>query len=230
MIDRLVLTRLMQGDTPRFVLVFDGVKKGNSFRHELFEDYKANRPPCPMDLVPQFDLVRDAALAYGIPCLEANGYEADDVIATLSTMALKDGVDVDVYSSDKDLMQLVTSSDFEPSLQMIDPMKMERVISYVEVQNKWGVPPEKLGDVLALAGDSSDNIPGVPGIGPKIAATLINEYGSLDKLLSNLHSIKQKGRREKLLSNVENVSQFYLMLKSNVTIYLYNTYIFLTCL
>lgn len=205
MINRLILTRSIRGDRPRFALIFDGVRKRKSFRHELYEEYKSNRPPCPVDLVPQFDLVRDAAIAYGIPCLEANGYEADDVIATLSTMALEDGVDVNIVSSDKDLMQLVTPSNIEPSLQMIDPMKMGRVLDDKEVEKKWGVTPEKLGDVLALAGDSSDNIPGVPGIGPKTAATLINEYGDLEGLLSNLESIKQKGRREKLMLNVDQV-------------------------
>ena len=210
MINRLILQRCLQGERPRLALVFDGVQNKKSFRHELFEDYKANRPPCPVDLVPQFDLVKQATKAYGIPCLEVECYEADDVIATIGTEALESGIDVNILSSDKDLMQLVTSptsssSVEKVSLQMVDPMKMGKVVQYKDVIEKWGVPPGKLGDVLALAGDSSDNIPGVPGIGPKIAATLINEYGSLEELLGNLESIKQKGRREKLMENIDMV-------------------------
>jgi DNA polymerase-1 len=155
-----------------------------------------------MDLIPQFDLIRDAATAYGICQIEANNYEADDVIATLATMALAEGVDTNILSGDKDLMQLVTAKDEMPSVHIIDPMTMSRV-TYDEVVEKWGVPPEHLGDLLALAGDSSDNVPGVPGIGPKIAAALIDEYGSLEQLLEQVDSVKQKGRREKLQANID---------------------------
>jgi len=200
MLNRLVLNRSLSGDQPRIVLVFDS--KGKNFRHEMYPDYKANRGPCPEDLVPQFDLIREAATAYGIDQIEAPAFEADDVIATLATMARKEGINVHVLSGDKDLMQLVTPPGEEPSINMIDPKEMIRV-TYDVVVDKFGVPPALLGDVLALAGDKSDNIPGVPGIGPKIASTLINEYGSLGVLLERAGEIKQKARREKLLSNTE---------------------------
>lgn len=200
MLNRLVLNRSLSGDQPRIVLVFDS--NGKNFRHEMYPDYKANRGPCPEDLVPQFDLIREAATAYGIDQIEAPSFEADDVIATLATMAREEGINVHVLSGDKDLMQLVTPPGEEPSINMIDPKEMIRV-TYDVVVDKFGVPPNLLGDVLALAGDKSDNIPGVPGIGPKIASTLINEYGSLDLLLECAGEIKQKARREKLLSNTE---------------------------
>ena len=200
MLNRLVLNRSLSGDQPRIVLVFDS--KGKNFRHEMYSDYKANRGPCPEDLVPQFDLIREAASAYGIDQIEAPSFEADDVIATLATMAREEGINVHVLSGDKDLMQLVTPPGEEPSINMIDPKEMIRV-TYDVVVEKFGVPPNLLGDVLALAGDKSDNIPGVPGIGPKIASTLINEYGSLEVLLKRAREIKQKARREKLLSNTE---------------------------
>jgi len=200
MLNRLVLNRLLAGGQPRIVLVFDA--KGKTFRHEMYPEYKANRSPCPVDLVPQFDLIRDAARAYGIDQIEAPTYEADDVIATLARMAREEGVNVHVLSGDKDLMQLVTPADAVPSVNMIDPKEMVRVTADV-VTDKWGVPPALLGDVLALAGDSSDNIPGVPGIGPKIARDLINEYGSLETVLERAEEIKQKARRTKLIENAE---------------------------
>ena len=209
---------------PRIVLVFDS-KDGTNFRKELYPEYKANRKACPVDLIPQFDHVRDAADAYGILQLEAAGYEADDVIATIATKALEEGCFVNILSGDKDLMQLVTrekaqeindgvndegssSYYYQPCIQLIDPMNMVR-FDYNGVIDKWGVQPEQLGDVLALAGDTSDNIPGVPGIGPKIAASLIEEYGTLDELIGNLDSVKQKGRREKLKENIELVSSHF---------------------
>jgi 5'-3' exonuclease len=200
MLNRLILNRMVGGERPRLVLVFDA--KGKTFRHDLYPEYKGNRPSAPMDLIPQFDLIRDVATAYGICQLEANSFEADDVIATLVTMALEEGVDTNILSGDKDLMQLVTAKDDMPSCHIIDPMTMSRV-TYDQVVEKWGVPPEHLGDLLALAGDSSDNIPGVPGIGPKIAAALIDEFGSLEKLLEQVDSVKQKARREKLKANVD---------------------------
>jgi DNA polymerase-1 len=201
MLNRLVLSRMLEGERPRLVLVFDS--KGKTFRHDLYDEYKANRKECPMDLIPQFDLIREAAEAYGIQQIEASNFEADDVIATLATMALKEGVDANILSGDKDLMQLITPQDMFPSIQMVDPMTMSRV-SHDVVVSKWGVTPDKLGDVLALAGDSADNIPGVPGIGPKIAASLITEYGSLDELLEQVDNVQQKARREKLKDNVGN--------------------------
>ena len=200
MLNRLVLNQSLAGDQPRIVLVFDS--KGKTFRHDMYPDYKANRGPCPEDLVPQFDLIREAATAYGIDQIEAPSFEADDVIATLATMAREEGVNVNVLTGDKDLMQLVTPPDEDPSINMIDPKEMIRV-TYDVVVDKFGVPPALLGDVLALTGDKSDNIPGVPGIGPKIASSLINEYGSLEVLLDHAGEIKQKARREKLLSNTE---------------------------
>jgi len=198
MLNRLVLNKLLEGKTPRILLVMDA--KGKTFRHDMYPEYKANRKACPVDLVPQFDLVRAAADAYGILQLEAPTYEADDVIATLAHMAIQDGVNVDIFSSDKDLMQLVTDSGASPSINTVDPMTMKR-FEYEHVVEKWGVPPNKLGDVLALAGDASDNIPGVPMIGPKIAASLINEFGGLEALLEKADTIPQKGRRERLMEN-----------------------------
>jgi 5'-3' exonuclease len=200
MLNRLILNRMVSGERPRLVLVFDS--PGKTFRHDIYPEYKGNRKAAPMDLIPQFDLIRDAATAYGIPQIEAPTFEADDVIATLATMALEEGVDANILSGDKDLLQLVTGKDEVPSVHIIDPMTMSRV-TYDQVFEKWGVGPEDLGDVLGLAGDSADNIPGVPGIGPKIAATLISEYGSLDKLLEQVDSVKQKARREKLKANAD---------------------------
>lgn len=200
MLNRLILNRMVSGERPRLVLVFDA--KGKTFRHDLYPEYKGNRPSAPMDLIPQFDLIRDVATAYGICQIEADTFEADDVIATLVRMALEEGVDTNILSGDKDLMQLVTAKDDMPSCHIIDPMTMSRV-TYDQVVEKWGVPPEHLGDLLALAGDSSDNIPGVPGIGPKIAAALIDEFGSLEKLLEQVDSVKQKARREKLKANLD---------------------------
>jgi DNA polymerase-1 len=132
-------------------------------------------------------------------------------------MALEEGVDTNILSGDKDLMQLVTAKDEMPSCHIIDPMTMSRV-TYDQVVEKWGVPPEHLGDLLALAGDSSDNIPGVPGIGPKIAAALIDEFGSLEKLLEQMDSVKQKARREKLKANVDQarMSRILVELERNV--------------
>lgn len=200
MLNRMILNRMLAGERPRLVLVFDA--KGKTFRHDLYPEYKGHRPTAPVDLIPQFDLIREAATAYGVCQLEATNFEADDVIATLATMALEEGIDTNILSSDKDLMQLVTLKDQVPSVHMIDPMTMSRT-TYDQVVEKWGVAPELLGDVLALAGDSADNIPGVPGIGPKIAAALIGEFGTLDTLLEQVDSVKQKGRRAKLKDNQE---------------------------
>jgi DNA polymerase-1 len=168
----------------------------------LYPKYKANRLQRPIDLIPQFDLVREAATAYGIPGMEASGFEADDVIATLATQALSEGIDTHILSGDKDLMQLVTPPGVAPYVHMIDPMSMSRVDHDVVVE-KWGVPPEKIGDILALAGDTADNIPGVPGIGPKIAASLLEEYGSLEEIFRHVDGIKQSARREKLIEHQE---------------------------
>ena len=176
-------------------IVFD--KSEVTFRNKLYPDYKAHRPPAPDDLIPQFGLIRDAVRAFDLPCLEQSGFEADDLIATYVRQACERGASATIVSSDKDLMQLVTDC-----VQMYDTMK-DRRIGIPEVIEKFGVPPEKVVDVQALAGDSTDNVPGVPGIGVKTAAQLIIEYGDLDQLLFRAGEIKQPKRREALLENAE---------------------------
>ena len=153
-------------------VIFDASEK--TFRNEIYKDYKAHRPPAPEELVPQFPLIRDAVKAFNIACIEQNGYEADDLIATYTKETLAAGGDVTIVSSDKDLMQLV-----QPGVSMLDTMK-NKTIGPDEVRERFGVPPDKVVDVQALAGDSTDNVPGVPGIGVKTAAELINEYGDLE--------------------------------------------------
>lgn len=151
----------------------------------------------------QFDLIKDMASAYGVQQILAEGYEADDVIATLASRGVERGVNVNVVSSDKDLMQLVDDGgEGRGSCVLIDPMKQKRV-GVEQVMEKWGVTPDKLGDVLALAGDTADNIPGVKGIGPKIASGLINEYGGLEELLGRTDEVKQNKRREALQEYTE---------------------------
>lgn len=201
LLNKLILTPLLKGEQPRVVMVFDS-KDGTNFRKILYPDYKANRQACPEDLIPQFDFVKEAADAYGILTLEAAGYEADDVIATIATKAMEEGTHVNILSGDKDLMQLVTMDNGGACIELIDPMKMVRY-SHEKVIEQWGVEPSQLADVLALAGDSSDNIPGVPGIGPKIAASLIQEYGTLENVLECVDEIKQKARKQKIKENVE---------------------------
>jgi len=170
-----------------------------TFRNTLYPDYKANRPDLPEDLRPQFPLTREATRAFNVACLETEGYEADDIIATLAREAVKAGGSCTIISSDKDLMQLVG-----PGIDMFDPMKT-RAIGPDEVMEKFGVPPEKVIDVQSLAGDSVDNIPGAPGIGLKTAALLINEYGDLDTLLARAAEIKQPKRREALMDNADKI-------------------------
>src|SRR5215470_11890492 len=176
-------------------IVFD--KSEVTFRNKLYPDYKAHRPPAPDDLIPQFSLIRDAVRAFDLPCLEQNGFEADDLIATYARLATERGATTTIVSSDKDLMQLVTDR-----VVMYDTMK-DRRIGIPEVIEKFGVPPEKVVEVQALAGDSTDNVPGVPGIGVKTAAQLIVEYGDLEQLLFRATEIKQPKRREALLENAE---------------------------
>ena len=153
-------------------IIFD--KSEITFRNKLYPDYKAHRPPAPDDLIPQFSLIRDAVRAFDLPCLEQGGFEADDLIATYARIAGERGATTTIVSSDKDLMQLVTDK-----VTMYDTMK-DRRIGIAEVIEKFGVPPEKVVEVQALAGDSTDNVPGVPGIGIKTAAQLIVEYGDLE--------------------------------------------------
>src|SRR5689334_1354887 len=176
-------------------IIFD--KSEVTFRNDIYKDYKAHRPPAPDDLIPQFSLIRDAVRAFDLPCLEQIGFEADDLIATYARQACERGANTTIVSSDKDLMQLVNDC-----VTMFDTMKDKR-IGIPEVIEKFGVPPEKVVEVQALAGDSTDNVPGVPGIGVKTAAQLIVEYGDLEQLLFRATEIKQPKRREALLENAE---------------------------
>ena len=176
-----------------FAVIFDSARK--TFRNEIYSDYKANRAEAPDDLAPQFDYIRKSVLAFNLPSLELINYEADDLIATYVEMILKEGAKVTIVSSDKDLMQL-----YKKNVRIYDPMK-NKFISEEDIKNKFGVGASKVIDVQALAGDSSDNVPGVPGIGVKTAAELINKYGDLEKLLKSAHEIKQNKRRETLIEN-----------------------------
>ena len=182
------------GVTPtHFAVIFDYSSK--TFRNELYPEYKANRSAPPEDLIPQFGLIRHATRAFDLPCLEMEGFEADDLIATYARIATEAGADTTIISSDKDLMQLVSET-----VSMYDPMK-DKEINIPEVIEKWGVPPHMMIDLQALMGDSVDNIPGVPGIGQKTAAQLLEEYGDLDTLLARAGEIKQNKRRETLIEN-----------------------------
>ena len=176
-------------------VIFD--YSGKTFRNDLYSAYKANRPPAPEDLVPQFPLTRAATRAFNVACIEIEGFEADDIIGTLSHQARDAGGRVTIISSDKDLMQLVGGG-----VEMLDPMKNKR-IDREGVEEKFGVGPERVVDVQALAGDSVDNVPGAPGIGIKTAALLINEYGDLETLLARAEEIKQPKRRQTLIENAE---------------------------
>src|SRR6185437_5588584 len=170
---------------------------GKTFRDQIYDKYKANRSAPPEDLVPQFPLIREAAKAFNVTVCELEGYEADDLIATYAKMALEAGGTCTIVSSDKDLMQLI-----RPGVEMMDPIKKIK-LGPEAVFEKFGVTPDKVVDVQALAGDSTDNVPGVPGIGVKTAAQLITEYGSLEALLDRAGEIKQPKRREALQTNAE---------------------------
>ncbi|MDB9924439.1 DNA polymerase I [Planktomarina sp.] len=193
-----MLQRYVEGnngpDAPTHVaVIFD--HSGKSFRNQMYDKYKANRPPTPEDLVPQFPLTRDATRAFNISCKEVEGFEADDIIATLATQARNAGGSCTIISSDKDMMQLVGGGVF-----MLDAMK-NKLIDREGVVEKFGVYPERVVDVQALAGDSADNVPGAPGIGIKTAALLVNEFNTLEELLDRANEIKQPKRRESLLDN-----------------------------
>ncbi|MCO5073441.1 MAG: DNA polymerase I [Rhizobiaceae bacterium] len=201
------------GITPtHFAVIFDYSSK--TFRNALYPEYKANRSAPPEDLVPQFGLIRKATAAFGLPCLEMDGYEADDLIATYARLANEAGGSTTIISSDKDLMQLVG-----PTVSLYDPMK-DREINVPEVIEKWGVPPEKMVDLQALMGDSIDNIPGVPGIGQKTAAQLLEMFGDLDTLLERAGEIKQQKRRESIIEHAEKarISRELVRLKNDVPI------------
>ncbi|MDF0541129.1 DNA polymerase I [Sphingobium sp. H39-3-25] len=172
-------------------------KGSHTFRNDMYDKYKANRPPAPEDLVPQFPMIRDATRAFSLPCIEEAGFEADDLIASYTRAAVAAGWHVTIVSSDKDLMQLI-----QPGVDMYDTMKNERRgADYV--MGKFGVKPEQLGDVLALMGDSVDNVPGVPGIGPKTASKLITEYGDLESVLAAAPGMKKSKMQENLLEHAE---------------------------
>ncbi len=201
------------GVTPtHFAVIFDYSSK--TFRNALYDQYKANRTAPPEDLIPQFGLIRQATRAFNLPCIEKEGFEADDLIATYARMAETAGAGVTIISSDKDLMQLVT-----PNVSMYDSMK-DKQISIPDVIEKWGVPPEKMIDLQAMTGDSTDNVPGIPGIGPKTAAQLLEEFGDLDTLLARAGEIKQQKRRENILANAElaRLSRQLVMLKTDTPI------------
>ena len=208
-----LLEDLKADDEPtHLACVFD--KSAITFRNELYDQYKAHRPDPPADLVPQFPLVRDAAIAFGTPALEMTGYEADDLIATYARQAEALGARVSIVSSDKDLMQLVSEK-----VRLLDTMK-DRQIRAPEVEEKFGVRPERVIDVQALCGDSVDNIPGVPGIGIKTAAQLIQEFGSLEALLERTGEIKQPKRRESLIEHADKarLSKILVTLKTDVPV------------
>lgn len=195
-----------------FACIFD--KGSYTFRNDMYADYKAQRPPPPEDLVPQFPLMRDAARAFGTPAIEMEGYEADDLIATYAKQAEAAGARVTIVSSDKDLMQLVSDK-----VSLLDTMKNKR-ISFEEVMEKFGVAPDKVIDVQSLAGDSVDNVPGAPGIGVKTAAQLINEYGDVLSLLERAEEIKQPKRRQTLIDHADNIriSRELVTLKTDVPV------------
>ena len=176
-----------------FAVIFDSARK--TFRNEIYSDYKANRSEAPDDLAPQFEYIRKSVLAFNLPSVDLPNYEADDLIATYVDQILKKGAKVTIVSSDKDLMQL-----YKKGVRIFDPMK-NKFITEDDVIKKFGVDASKVIDVQSLAGDSSDNVPGVPGIGVKTAAELINKYGTLEKLLDSAHEIKQNKRRETLIEN-----------------------------
>ncbi len=178
-----------------FAVIFDSARK--TFRNEIYSDYKANRSEAPDDLAPQFEYIRKSVLAFNLPSVELINYEADDLIATYVDKIIDQGAKVTIVSSDKDLMQL-----YKKNVRIFDPMK-NKFISEEDVYKKFGVNSSKVIDVQALAGDSSDNVPGVPGIGVKTAAELINKYGNLETLLEAAHEIKQNKRRETLINNKE---------------------------
>ncbi len=195
-----------------FAVIFDSARK--NFRNEIYSEYKGNRSDAPDDLIPQFEYIRKSVKAFNLPSIELINYEADDLIATYVEKILDLGAKVTIVSSDKDLMQL-----YKKGVRIYDPMK-NKFINKDDVHNKFGVTPEKVIDVQSLAGDSTDNVPGVPGIGVKTAAELINQYGTLENLLKNASKIKQNKRRETLINNKDDaiISKKLVTLKKNVPV------------
>lgn len=206
-----MLQRLIEeSDADHLAVIFDAGRR--TFRNDLYAPYKAHRPEPPPELIPQFALVREATRAFNVPAIEMAGFEADDLIATYARAGVKAGAHVTIVSSDKDLMQLVGDG-----IGMLDPIK-NRPIGPAEVKEKFGVAPDKVVDVQALAGDSTDNVPGVPGIGIKTAAELITTYGDLDTLLERAGEIKQPKRRQALIDNADlaRISRDLVRLKDDV--------------
>lgn len=193
----MLMNLIKENNCPHIVVIFDAKRK--NFRNDIFAAYKENRKETPPELVPQFGLIRQAVEAFNIPWLEMEGFEADDLIATYARIASQKGWQTRVISADKDLMQLMSDT-----VSLYDPMKRKE-ITMADVQNKFGVTPDKVIDVQALMGDSTDNIPGATGIGPKTAAELINQFGSLDSLLQHLSDIKQEKRREGLIRDTAQI-------------------------
>jgi DNA polymerase-1 len=193
------LSEMKGSEAPtHLAVIFD--KSEQTFRNELYPEYKAHRPPAPEDLVPQFPLIRDATRAFNLPCIEMGGFEADDLIATYARQAAANGATVKIISSDKDLMQLIV----DEVIQLYDPMK-NKALGPEAVFEKFGVTPDKVIDAQALIGDSTDNVPGAPGIGPKTAAELINTFGSLDAILERANEVKQQKRRETLINFADQI-------------------------
>ena len=207
-----MLGKLAKGSAGGYLVVALDAK-GGSFRHEIYPEYKANRVEPPEDLIPQFALMREALDAFGLHSVEVPGFEADDIIASLAHEAHKDGARVTIVSSDKDMMQLIEDG----AVTLWDPMK-NRTLDSSAVQEKFGVTPERVIDVQALAGDSSDNIPGVPKIGPKIAAELINRFGTLEELLARTEEVTQTKRRENLqeFTDLARISKQLVTLRTDV--------------
>ena len=206
----MLLKLLEEKKSDKVIVIFDTAKK--TFRNDIFKEYKANRGEPPEDLIPQFEIIREAVDAFNITRVELAGYEADDLIATYANFFDKKKWNVEIVSSDKDLMQLVNKN-----ITMRDPIKNKN-IGEEEVFNKFGVYPEKVIDVQSLAGDNVDNIPGAPGIGIKTAAAFVNEFGSLENILKSYKKIKQNKRRETIENNLDNilVSKKLVTLKSDI--------------
>ena len=194
---KMLMGLIKENPCTHMLVLFDAKRK--NFRNEIYPDYKANRKETPPELIPQFPLIRQATKAFSIPYMELEGYEADDLIATYARLSTEQGFKTRVISADKDLMQLMNED-----VRLYDPMK-KKLLTEADVLEKFGVPPDKVVDVQALMGDSSDNIPGASGIGPKTAAALINEFGSLENLLANLDKIPQEKRRIGLKDDAERV-------------------------
>ena len=208
----MILKLLTDMHAPYIAIIFDAARK--NYRNDIYADYKANRSETPEDLIPQFPIIREATEAFGMPAIELEGFEADDLIATYARLALDQGKTVTVVSSDKDLTQLM-----RPGVRIYDPMK-GRYLDESDVMEKFGVTPDKVPDVQALCGDASDNVPGVPGIGVKTAAQLIQEYGDLETLLTRAGEIKQNKRREALIENAElaRISKRLVLLDDHVPV------------